>query len=91
VALADDGACITLDDLPPEFRCRLAEPPPPVPEPEPDGGPAEAAEVPVPLATLTRQAVEQAILAHHGNMTAAARALGLHRSTLYRILQRPVG
>jgi transcriptional regulator of acetoin/glycerol metabolism len=88
VALADDGACISLDDLPPEFRCRPAEP---VPEPEPDLGPAEAAEAPVPLATLTRQAVEQAILAHHGNMTAAARALGLHRSTLYRILQRPVG
>ena len=42
-----------------------------------------------PLEALTRQAVEQAILASQGNMTAAARSLGLHRSTLYRILQRP--
>jgi len=43
----------------------------------------------LPLDALTRHAVEQSIAAHRGNMTAAARALGLHRSTLYRILQRP--
>jgi transcriptional regulator of acetoin/glycerol metabolism len=86
VALADDGACLGLADLPPEIRdlepvpARVEAPVMPPP------GPEEAEQ---PLASMTRQAVERAILAHQGNITAAARALGLHRSTLYRILQRP--
>jgi transcriptional regulator of acetoin/glycerol metabolism len=41
-----------------------------------------------PLRVITRHAVDQAIAAHGGNMSAAARSLGLHRSTLYRMLQR---
>lgn len=95
VALADDGACIKLADLPPEFRQPspvgdLAESLSPAGDPLPTKGsaPFAAVEPMTPLDALTRQAVEQAILASQGNMTAAARSLGLHRSTLYRILQR---
>jgi transcriptional regulator of acetoin/glycerol metabolism len=80
VALADDGACIQLEDLPPQIAHRI---PAPAPEPVP-----VAAGATLPIDLLTRQAVERAIQASGGNVTAAARALGLHRSTVYRILQR---
>ncbi|MCA9568787.1 MAG: helix-turn-helix domain-containing protein, partial [Myxococcales bacterium] len=40
------------------------------------------------LADAQVQAVRQALAAHDGNVSAAARALGIARSTVYRILQR---
>ncbi|BDU72796.1 sigma-54-dependent Fis family transcriptional regulator [Mesoterricola silvestris] len=80
VALADDGTLLGVEDLPPEYR-RPPSAPAPAPPPPAVG--------PLHLDALTRQAVEQAIAANKGNMTAAAKALGLHRSTLYRMLGRP--
>jgi transcriptional regulator of acetoin/glycerol metabolism len=38
------------------------------------------------LSDLTDDLLRQAIREHGGNMSAAARQLGLHRSTLYRRL-----
>ncbi|MFT3821644.1 MAG: sigma-54-dependent Fis family transcriptional regulator [Rubrivivax sp.] len=46
--------------------------------------PADAA----PLSTLTQQAVRRALDDAKGNVAAAARALGIHRSTLYRYIER---
>ena len=43
---------------------------------------------PAALADLTRTAVDHALQAHGGNVSAAARALGVHRSTLHRWLSR---
>ena len=86
VALTDDEACIQLADLPQEIR--HPHPAVEVPEAARPLDPVEPTPAPVPLEAMTRQAIEQSIAAHRGNMTAAARSLGLHRSTLYRILQR---
>jgi transcriptional regulator of acetoin/glycerol metabolism len=94
VALADDGACIQLADLPPEIR--QSRPLPDQPCPAHPSGPGEPRamdstdqnDAQEPLRVITRHAVDQAIAAHGGNMSAAARSLGLHRSTLYRMLQR---
>jgi transcriptional regulator with GAF, ATPase, and Fis domain len=36
----------------------------------------------------TREEIETALIEHKGNMAATARALGLHRTQLYRIVQR---
>ena len=76
VALADDGACLGLDDLPPEIRCHRPAPATAAPAAPDLPEPGEDAEPTLPLTTLTRQAVEQAILAHQGNMTAAAQGPG---------------
>nr|WP_281404420.1 FHA domain-containing protein [Pyxidicoccus fallax] len=42
----------------------------------------------VPAATPDRAAVEAALAAHAGNVSGAARALGLHRTQLYRLMRR---
>lgn len=39
------------------------------------------------LAALTRQALQQALVAHGGNVSAAARSLGVSRNTVYRRLR----
>jgi transcriptional regulator of acetoin/glycerol metabolism len=38
---------------------------------------------------MTDTAIRDALAAHGGNVSRAARALGVHRSTLYRRLPRP--
>ena len=48
------------------------------------GGPMETSAAPPP----DRATVEAALAAHNGNVSAAARALGLHRTQLYRLMQR---
>jgi len=48
-------------------------------------GPAKAKVAP---AEIDREAIEAALAAAGGNVSAAARALGLHRTQLYRLLQR---
>jgi transcriptional regulator with AAA-type ATPase domain len=50
----------------------------------PPAEPADATPGPEP----TRPAIEAALAAARGNVTAAARALGIHRSKLYRLLER---
>ena len=51
-------------------------------EAEPEPEPAR----PQKLSDVTDELLRQAIREHGGNMSAAARQLGLHRSTLYRRL-----
>jgi transcriptional regulator of acetoin/glycerol metabolism len=72
--LAVPGAMVGLDDLPDELRR-------PAPAPLADGAA---------LSEIERGAMEQALEACEGNMSAAARRLGISRSTLYRRL-RPDG
>jgi transcriptional regulator of acetoin/glycerol metabolism len=43
------------------------------------------------LATITRQAIVAALQGHGGNVSAAARSLGISRSTLYRRLREDAG
>lgn len=86
-ALAEPGAPIALADLPAELRLLQARAAPaaaaPMPEARPGSGGGGA------LADLTRSAVDLALQAHGGNVSAAARSLGVHRSTLHRWLSRP--
>ena len=79
VALAEGGSTVDvgeLGELDPTAPSKPSDPPP------------EGAGV---LDKLTRQAVQQALADQAGNVAAAARQLGLHRSTLYRQLARKGG
>ena len=38
------------------------------------------------LEEITREVIEQSVASHGGNQTAAARALGISRTTLWRVL-----
>ena len=72
LAFAEDGSWIDADSLPQDImESREAEPEP---------------EQPQKLLDVTNELLRQAIQEHGGNMSAAARQLGLHRSTLYRRL-----
>ena len=66
MALAEDGDCITLADLPPD----IASSPPPT------------------LAVAAPQDEQSAIAEARGNMSLAAKKLGISRSTLYRRLEK---
>ncbi len=72
---AEDAAGIA--DLPQGFLDELAPPP----------ASPTAGNGPVDLHAITRQAIEAALRAHGGNVSAAARVLGISRSTLYRRLR----
>ena len=50
--------------------------------------PGEASPAPASLEEMEREAIRQALSRHDGNVSLAARALGLSRSALYRRLQR---
>lgn len=67
--------------------------PPTVPESEPPT-PAPASPMPAPSSTRLRElelrVIEQALSKHHGNVSSAARELGVSRGTLYRRI-RPAG
>lgn len=41
------------------------------------------------LEDITREVIEQAVLTHGGNQTLAAKALGISRTTLWRVLSQP--
>ncbi|MDE0448463.1 MAG: sigma 54-interacting transcriptional regulator [Spirochaetaceae bacterium] len=56
-------------------------------EPEAGGQPGVLAQV-APLAEVERRAVQRALAAADGNVTRAARALGINRATLHRKLNR---
>ncbi|MEF7615674.1 sigma-54-dependent Fis family transcriptional regulator [Aquincola sp. MAHUQ-54] len=86
VALADPGTVIHAAQLPPGPRTATRDA---WPQPAP-AGPHEAPAAPVPdgidLRSLTAEAIDRALAAHGGRVSAAARALGVHRSTVYRHL-----
>ena len=67
-ALSDPGKPITLADLP---QTMSVAPPVSI---TPSGD----------LGSLTEAAIRNAVEQHRGNLSAAARALGIDRSTLYR-------
>lgn len=72
IALAEDGSTLECDDLPSEFQ----QPP------------ARCAAVPQPLRQSEFDSIQQALLACNGNISAAARHLGIHRTTLHRKLKQ---
>lgn len=75
LALADDGERIGPDQLPGEMRRHCPD--------EASDSTAESS-----LQQHTRNAIEQALADNDGNVSAAARRLGIHRSTVYRWLAR---
>jgi len=77
MALATPGATVGVDDLPPEIRA----PKPPVAPPTSRDERGVA-----PLQVMERDAMQSALEACAGNVSAAARRLGVSRSTLYRRL-----
>ncbi|TAM09575.1 MAG: sigma-54-dependent Fis family transcriptional regulator [Nevskiaceae bacterium] len=74
MALGQAGATLTCADLPPELQTTTA--PDPVPSPSRSGD----------LRTIEQQAIDAATRDCHGNVAAAARQLGISRSTIYRRL-----
>lgn len=103
VALADPGSTLGVAQLPPAVRtaphtvtATTAPAMPAAAAPQPAHG--AAATTPSPpasddampdLRSLTAEAIDRALQAHQGRVAAAARALGVHRSTVYRhIAQR---
>lgn len=79
--LAGDGAEIRAHHLPDDFLEELAgadEPREPSPPQPPTSG--------IKLGEVERAAMLQALAAHEGNVSAAARALGVSRNTFYRKL-----
>jgi transcriptional regulator with PAS, ATPase and Fis domain len=73
LALMSDEPLITLADLPPDIV------PPPA---APSAAPVTS------LESLEHKAIEAAIASHSGNLTNAARALGISRTTLYRKMEQ---
>jgi DNA-binding NtrC family response regulator len=73
------GAVIEPAHLSVDERRGSAPPPPSVPS-----SPAPAGTPPRSIEAAERQAILEALHAHGGNLTKAAEALGIHRSTLRR-------
>jgi transcriptional regulator of acetoin/glycerol metabolism len=80
VAMLDGGRELRLEHLPEDFLEELADAAPSPPPPKP---PAAA-----PLGSLKLAAIENALAEHAGNVSAAARVLGISRNTIYRHLAR---
>jgi transcriptional regulator of acetoin/glycerol metabolism len=78
MALGSVGATLGIDDLPDSLRRPLPAPP---------STALKAGEQAGSLQHLEAHAIDQALAACHGNMAAAARQLGISRSTLYRRLE----
>ncbi|HEV8463437.1 MAG TPA: sigma-54-dependent Fis family transcriptional regulator [Pseudolabrys sp.] len=81
VALAGPNGFIGMQDLPPVIRLRQPATPANASTSGPAISPAPASAT---LAGITEQAIRAAIEASNGNVAAAARKLGVSRSTLYR-------
>jgi len=89
VALHHGETCIGLAHLPEDFLDDVsagpAVVPPGLPAPGQDGVTGAA---PASLQALTIAAIEQCLRQHGGNVSAAARSLGIARNTLYRRLRK---
>jgi len=70
--LAGPAGVVEADMLPADIRGAAASPP------------AAGGDAPANLQAMTDAAIRDALAAHSGNVSRAARALGVHRSTLYR-------
>ena len=81
IALAGPNGFIGVQDLPPAIRAR--QPATPVSASTSTAG-ISVAPTAATLAGITEQAIRAAIEASNGNVAAAARKLGVSRSTLYR-------
>ena len=79
MALGTPGRPVGVDDLPPEIRENRSPP-------ATAAAPADAARSAASLDALERNAMQDALDACRGNVSAAARRLGISRSTLYRRL-----
>lgn len=73
IALCEPGGVLDIDTLPPDLRG-------PVPEQAPSEAPSR-------LETIAAAAMQEALQAARGNVSLAARRLGISRSTLYRHMQ----
>ena len=73
-ALARGDTTVRIDDLASDAGVGVGAEPPPPSDPPPR--------------QLERAEVESALAAVHGNVSAAARRLGLHRTQLYRLMRR---
>lgn len=82
-ALAADRVVVDAEDLAESAGVPLA----PAPRPAP-GAPVERAREPRASTPPSDEAIEQALRAHGGNVTGAARALGMHRNQLRRWLAK---
>jgi DNA-binding NtrC family response regulator len=96
VARAEDGTVITPEQLSPELR-RMSAPATPPASVAPFGTAAGGASVTVPLQNVTladalaeveRRMIAEALRKHNGNISRAARELGLTRRGLYLKLDR---
>ncbi|MDE0223338.1 MAG: sigma 54-interacting transcriptional regulator [Spirochaetaceae bacterium] len=85
-AMMAGGGVIEAADLPAGLEAVRTEPVAGT-EPEAGGQPRALAQV-APLAEVERRAVERALAAADGNVTRAARALGINRATLHRKLNK---
>ncbi len=73
VALSDDGSTVDEDSLPPEIRHRAAT------KKDPN---------PMSLVDITSAAIERSLQQNGGKVDLVARELGIHRSSLYRLIKR---
>jgi transcriptional regulator of acetoin/glycerol metabolism len=93
--MAEGSPEITEDHLPDDFledwRARHGTQPPP---PAPCGAPAADTPAGTPhrrLADIESMTIMAAVKAHHGNISAAAKALGISRNTVYRRIDEAEG
>jgi len=93
--MAEGDPEITEDHLPDDFlddlKSRQGQPAA-LPQPAPAAGAHEAARaVPTRLADVETLTILEAVKAHHGNISAAAKALGISRNTVYRKMEEARG
>ncbi|MBP0625046.1 sigma-54-dependent Fis family transcriptional regulator [Cupriavidus consociatus] len=92
--MAEGEAEITEDHLPDDFlddlrerQARAAAPAAHAPASGPQGTPLTQPMQPTRLAEVEVQAIVATVSAHHGNISAAAKALGISRNTVYRKME----
>jgi transcriptional regulator of acetoin/glycerol metabolism len=81
IALAGPGGTVHAADLPAMLHAQ---------GPLPDPGQPPAPHAAAALSDITERAMRQALEEHAGNISAAARSLGVSRSTLYRRLNKTI-